>query len=207
VEPLVLVILAVVWVLVLAPPFLRSRRQSSASSTVRSFRSELGSLGRMAPQPEIPHLRVVPSVASGHTPASGLPRPVAFAEPMARPGRPVLASPQMLAKRRSDVLTALAGGTGAIGMLAVVWPSAIAAGLFFLGLGATAVYVYLLTQFAPASPAAIVRQSRISDHRSERPAERTSERGAAPRSRAAEGRGLSDDELWDEFLEYRSAAR
>jgi hypothetical protein len=174
---LVLAILATVWVAVLLPPYLRSRRETSAHNTVRSFRSELGSLGRMAP--EVPHLRAVPSLSS--TSPTGLRSPLAppVNVPITR-ARPTM-SAEYMAKRRNDVLTVLAGVSIAIGVAAVVWPSTLTVALYFAGLAATGAYVYLVRQLAmPVVLAPAVRQ------RADRP---------------------SDDQLWEEFLEYRSAAR
>jgi len=46
---LVVVILAVMWVLVLVPPMLRSRHDGRPSSSISSFRRQLSTLGRTTP--------------------------------------------------------------------------------------------------------------------------------------------------------------
>jgi hypothetical protein len=64
---LVLVILAVMWVVVLVPPLLRSRQDSRPSDSVVSFRRQLSTLQRTGPQ-----LRPVGRVAPGRSGPRGL---------------------------------------------------------------------------------------------------------------------------------------
>jgi len=64
---LVLVILAVMWVVVLVPPLLRSRQDSRPSDSVVSFRRQLSTLQRTGPQ-----LRPVGRVAPSRSGPRGL---------------------------------------------------------------------------------------------------------------------------------------
>jgi hypothetical protein len=50
VTPLVVVILAAMWVLVLVPPLLRSRSDSRPSTSIGSFRQQLATLSRTGPE-------------------------------------------------------------------------------------------------------------------------------------------------------------
>ncbi len=123
----VLILLAVVWAVVLVPPYLRHRGETRPGSSVSSFRQGLDVLGRSAP----------PSLASGpHLP------PVRGAAPLG-PGAP--RGRAAVRKRRRDVLLTLAGVAGFTFLLALAF-----GGMFLLlNLAADAAlagYVYLLVQ-------------------------------------------------------------
>lgn len=121
----VLILLAVVWAVVLVPPFLRSRGEARPGSSVSSFRQGLDVLGRSAP----------PAVSMG----------ASFA-----PVRPALGagSPRGRAavrKRRRDVMFTMAGAAGFTLLLALAF-----GGVFVLAHlavdAALAGYLYLLVQ-------------------------------------------------------------
>ena len=90
-----LVILAVMWVAVLAPPFLRSRAENARGDTVENFNNQLGVLARTSP--------------AGHRA-----RPV---RPRTKPSGPALA--REAAKRRKR--TVLYGLLGAAPTTLVLW--------------------------------------------------------------------------------------
>jgi len=66
VTPLVVVILAAMWVLVLVPPLLRSRSEGRPSTSVGSFRQQLATLSRTGPDPRAARA-LQRSVVSMHT--------------------------------------------------------------------------------------------------------------------------------------------
>ncbi|WCO65943.1 hypothetical protein PO878_15685 [Iamia majanohamensis] len=123
----VLILLAVVWAVVLVPPYLRHRGEARPGSSVTSFRQGLDVLGRSAP----------PSVASGahFTPVRGS-APLGPGAPRGRAA---------VRKRRRDVLLTLAGVAGFTFLLAVAFGGT----AILLNLVADAAlvgYVYLLVQ-------------------------------------------------------------
>ncbi|CAN5673525.1 hypothetical protein BH24ACT4_BH24ACT4_03830 [soil metagenome] len=121
----VLILLAVVWAVVLVPPYLRSRGAARPGSSVSSFRQGLDVLGQSAP----PAVSTSASFAPVRpAPAAGTPR-----------GRPAVR------KRRRDVLFTVAGAAGFTLLLALAF-----GGIFVLAHlavdAALAGYVYLLVQ-------------------------------------------------------------
>lgn len=121
----VLILLAVVWAVVLVPPYLRSRGAARPGSSVSSFRQGLDVLGRSAP----PAVSTAASFAPVRSAAAaGTPRGRGAAR-----------------KRRRDVLFTMAGAAGFTLLLAVAF-----GGVFILAHLAVDValggYVYLLVQ-------------------------------------------------------------
>lgn len=72
---MVVVILALMWVLVLVPPLLRSRSDGRPSSSVVSFRRQLSTLGRANPMPyaRVPARPTPYRAAPGRSPYGGQP--------------------------------------------------------------------------------------------------------------------------------------
>jgi hypothetical protein len=159
VTPLVVVILAAMWVLVLVPPLLRSRTDGRPSASVHSFRRQLSTLGR-----------ATPTMARAGRPYG---RPAAPYRPSARGaasygsttsrssyGQQGRISQRSAAKhRRQSVLLTLAGAaffTGVLafglGMSAMLW--------VHLGIDAALLgYVYLLVSMRKAEEAKAYRSS------------------------------------------------
>jgi hypothetical protein len=74
VTPLIVVILAVAWIVVLAPPLLRSRADGRPSASVGSFRQQLATLSRTAPERRGVRNRSLNTVPTRATGRSGVPR-------------------------------------------------------------------------------------------------------------------------------------
>ena len=90
--PVVLLILVVMWVAVLLPPYLRNRGESRPSSSVSSFRRKLDVLERQAPSSRghvSPYLPVTSTHVHGAQPADG-PLPEGSRHPLTHGGRPRL---------------------------------------------------------------------------------------------------------------------
>lgn len=121
----VLILLAVVWAVVLVPPYMRHRGEARPGSSVSSFRQGLDVLGRSGP----------PAVASGahFAPVRG----------SAGPGTP--RGRAAVRKRRRDVLFTLAGLAGFTFLLAIAF-GGMAIALHLAVDLALAGYVYLLVQ-------------------------------------------------------------
>jgi hypothetical protein len=151
VTPLVVVILAVMWVLVLVPPLLRSRTDGRPSASVHSFRRQLSTLGRAAPN----MARVARPY--GRPPAyRAASRPVAtvYGYGMSRVSQRAAAK-----RRRQSVLLTLVGAAFFTGVLAfgmelrvMVW--------VHLGIDAAVLaYLYLLVSLRKAEEQKAYRHS------------------------------------------------
>jgi Flp pilus assembly protein TadB len=122
VTPLVVVILAVMWVLVLVPPLLRSRTDHRPSSSVRSFNRQLSTLGRANPMAAYARS----PLRSSHRPparaGSRAAMPAFGHQPFARSANPYMnhrMSQRAVAKRRRQtVLLTLAATAFLTGVLA-----------------------------------------------------------------------------------------
>jgi hypothetical protein len=115
----ILILLAIVWAIVLVPPYVRRRAEVRPGSSVMSFRHNLEVLGRAAPGAP---------VRAALPPAPGMPTTRAAAR-----------------KRRRDVLFTLAGAAGFTLLLAIAFGGP--ALLLHLGVDvALGLYVYLLVQ-------------------------------------------------------------
>jgi hypothetical protein len=120
----VLILLAIVWAIVLVPPFVRNRVDARPGSSVTSFRNGLDVLGRATPGA---------GLVGRRSPMSDLPLPGA---PTGRAAA---------RKRRRDVLVALAAAAGFTLLLALAFGGI--AILLHLAVDAIlAGYVYLLVQ-------------------------------------------------------------
>lgn len=154
---MVLVILAVMWVVVLVPPLLRSRQDSRPSDSVVSFRRQLSTLQRTGPQLRsagqaspvravYPAGAVRPRTARPDARPSG--RTTGYGAYGSAPGpaHPVRSLRPSARQRRRNVLFTLATFAGGTLLLAVasgnrtVWYVHIVADVLVLG------YVYLLVQ-------------------------------------------------------------
>lgn len=103
--PLIVVILAVLWIAVLAPPLLRSRTDGRPSSSVAGFRRQLSTLQSSAPT------RPYGARPATAYRASQAPRPARVAQ--------VSHQREMVRRRRQNILLGLTGATlvsGAIGL-------------------------------------------------------------------------------------------
>jgi hypothetical protein len=123
---LVLTMLAVVWAVVLVPPFLRNRRDARPDNSVVSFRAQLSTLERA-------------------TPGTSL-RPMAPTRSGLRPTAPLGMNRSDAKRRRKDVLLGLAAATGFTLLLALVLGSTLAILLFVASAGSFGAYVYALVQ-------------------------------------------------------------
>jgi hypothetical protein len=141
VTPLIVVILAVMWIAVLVPPLLRSRTDGRPSSSIAGFRRQLSTLQSSAP-----------SRSYGARPATAY-RPTAAAL------RPARANQQRLAikRRRQNILVGLAAMfalSGAIGFakgIPLAKTVCLASALLLAG------YVYLLVQIRKNAQARTLR--------------------------------------------------
>lgn len=143
---LVLVILGVMWLLVLLPPFLRSIRDGRPSDSVVSFRRQLTVLERATPG-TAPLRAGGPMVRSGVAPswsAGAYGGPVGVANPSYRR--------RQQAERRRAVLATLAGLTAVSVVLAFVTGAALIEAVAGLACLALAAFVYLLLQRQAAAP-------------------------------------------------------
>lgn len=138
----VLILLAVVWAIVLVPPFVRNRAELRPGSSVSSFRQDLAVIGRT--QPGSTHRAV------GHSLQPISSNPAGAAAPMGAPApaAPIPGTPTGKAaarKRRRDVLFALAATAGFTLLLALAFGGAMV--LLHVAVDAAlAAYVYLLVQ-------------------------------------------------------------
>lgn len=128
----VLILLAVVWAVVLVPPYLRRRGEVHTGSSVSSFRQGLDVLGRSGP-PAVSRQASFAPVRGAAVAGPGTPR-----------GR------SALRKRRRDVLFTLAGLAGFTFLLAVAFGGLailvnLAVDLALVG------YLYLLVQLRKLS--------------------------------------------------------
>lgn len=128
----VLIILAAVWVAVLVPPFVRSRREGRPDNSVVSFRAQLSTLERATPGTSLRNL----------PPGSAT-----------IPGMGMAATPQYLARerksatqRRRDVLTGLLAVSVLSLLLRFFVAGTFTTVLLLLSVAATAAYVYALRQ-------------------------------------------------------------
>jgi len=108
VTQLILVVLAVVWVAVLVPPFLRGRREGRPGDSINSFRRQLNVLERAAPaaRPSFPS-----SVMQRSTPVRVPPR--GYVAPA------TIASRRRARQRRRQVLQVLVGIALLTGTMAI----------------------------------------------------------------------------------------
>jgi hypothetical protein len=120
----VLILLAIVWAIVLVPPFVRNRVESRPGTSVTSFRNGLDVLGRAAPGS---------GLAARRAPMADLPLPGA---PTGRAAA---------RKRRRDVLAALAATAAFTFLLAIAF-GGITILLHLAVDAALAGYVFLLVQ-------------------------------------------------------------
>lgn len=120
----VLILLAIVWAIVLVPPFLRNRAETRPGSSVSSFRNGLDVLGRATPGPSL----VARPALRSDLPLPGAPNGRAAAR-----------------KRRRDVLFVLAG-TAAFTLLLALAFGGLAILLHLAVDVALAGYVFLLVQ-------------------------------------------------------------
>jgi hypothetical protein len=152
VTPLVVVILAGMWVLVLVPPLLRSRTDGRPSASVHSFRRQLSTLGRAAPniaRAGRPYGRPAAPYRSASRPAS-----ISYGYGMSRVSQRAAAK-----RRRQSVLLTLVGAAFFTGVLAfgmdlqvMVW--------VHLGIDAAVLaYVYLLVSLRKAEEQKAYRHS------------------------------------------------
>ncbi len=133
----VLILLAIVWAIVLVPPFVRSRSELRPGSSVSNFRQDLAVIGRTTP-------------GASAAPGSQL-RPPAM--PGARRSAPVGSAPlpgtpsgrAAARKRRRDVLFTLAGVAGFTLLLAVAFGGVMLL-LHLASLAALGGYIFLLVQ-------------------------------------------------------------
>lgn len=129
----VLILLAIVWAVVLVPPFLRNRAEHRPGSSVSSFNRDLAMIGRARPGSPRP-ASVHPTGPSGSS---------ADARAATLPGTP--SGKAAARKRRRDVLFALAGTAGFTLLLALAFGGPMI--LLHLAVDAALVgYLYLLVQ-------------------------------------------------------------
>jgi hypothetical protein len=149
---LVVMILAVMWVLVLVPPLLRSRTDGRPSASISSFRRQLTTLGRAAPAHYARVGRPMARPAAYRPQGYGQRRPgYGYGQPQGYGYGPSRMSQRAAAKRRrQSVLLTLAGLAFFTGVLAfglgiksMVW--------VHLGVDAAVlVYLYLLISMRKA---------------------------------------------------------
>jgi hypothetical protein len=122
VTPLVLVILAMMWVLVLVPPLLRSRSDGRPSASVHSFRRQLSTLGRAAPMSVARVPRAYGRPAGAYRPAPqrspgyGYASPRGYGQGYGGFGR--MSQRAMAKRRRQNVLLTLVGAAFFSGVIA-----------------------------------------------------------------------------------------
>ena len=133
---LVLISLAVVWAVVLVPPFLRKRREGRPGSSVVSFRQQLSTLERATPGTSLSPLPTAPGTGVTGTSFSGT----------QVPGR---MSRSQVVRRRRDVLVGLLGCTAFTFLLAVV-AQGIFVVVFLASAGGLAAYGFALVQIRKA---------------------------------------------------------
>jgi hypothetical protein len=146
----VILILAVLWVAVLAPPVIRSRREHRRSDSIGDFNYQLGVLGKANGQPST---RRMPRAASLSGPMRVAPIGPAYTPPtrrprVASPGRAPKAPAQMTPaqRRRRDVLLALGAVVIVTFLLALVAGSMLLWSVQLLADALIVTYIVLLVQ-------------------------------------------------------------
>lgn len=127
-KPLVLVILAVMWLVVLLPPFLRSVRDGRPSDSVTSFRRQLTVLERTAPGSPVSRAPL------------GNPAPVSTRARLSYERR-------RAQERRRNLLFGLVGASAVFTLLGLVTGARLLLGLGGVSLLLLAGYVWLLLQW------------------------------------------------------------
>jgi len=187
VTPLVLVILAVMWVLVLVPPLLRSRTDGRPSNSISSFQRQLRTLQRTGGYPtrgSVTYLRgpaqarrpVQPGPARydeddwyddhrGYQPARGAyPRPQAGrsqapgVQPVRAPGA-MAAQRELVRRRRQNILFTLVGTAFLSSVLGFGMGVSVMVWVCVGSLVALALYVLLLVQTRRAAELRAYRSS------------------------------------------------
>jgi hypothetical protein len=162
VTPLVVLILALLWIAVLAPPLLRSRADGRPSASVSSFRRQLSSLQRTAPlsgvrinQPRSAVRIGQGAYHLGHTRAHA---GQAFARSQSSAQRQAAARRAAQRRRRQNVLAALVGL--ALFTAAVGFGLQVRAAMFvhFVVDLALLGYIYLLVQIRRTEDEKAMRQ-------------------------------------------------
>ncbi len=128
-KPLVLVILAVMWLVVLLPPFLRSVRDGRPSDSVTSFRRQLTVLERTAPG----------------TPVSRA--PLGVSGPAVSTRARLSYERRRAQERRRNLLFGLVGSSAVFTLLGLVTGARLLLGLGGVSLLLLAGYVWLLLQW------------------------------------------------------------
>ncbi len=146
----VILILAVLWVAVLAPPVIRSRREHRRSDSIGDFNYQLGVLGKANGQPS---KRRTPRAASLSGPMRVAPIGPAYTPPtrrprVASPGHAPKAPAQMTPaqRRRRDVLLALGAVVIVTFLLALVAGSMLLWSVQLLADALIVTYIVLLVQ-------------------------------------------------------------
>ena len=150
----VILILAVLWVAVLAPPVIRSRREHRRSDSIGDFNYQLGVLGKANGQPS---KRRTPRAASLSGPMRVAPIGPAYTPPtrrprVASPGRakaPAQMTPAQMTpaqRRRRDVLLALGAVVIVTFLLALVAGSMLLWSVQLLADALIVTYIVLLVQ-------------------------------------------------------------
>ncbi len=161
---IVLIVVAAAWVAVLAPPLLRGRQDSRASSSVVDFRRQLSTLQRSAPMRGTPPMRAMarplaPSPTRGYDMPRGYDVPHGAGDPSASRRRPSShrghhrhdptrsgRRPVGIRQRRQNVIMALSMSTAGSAFIAFTTKSDFFVYLFVfsaMGLGG---YCYKLSQ-------------------------------------------------------------
>lgn len=158
--PLVVLILALLWIAVLAPPLLRSRADGRPSASVSSFRRQLSSLQRTAPLSgvRINQPRSAVRVAPGQYSLGGHRTGTATMPRQTSGQRQLAARRAAQRRRRQNVLAALVGlalFTAALGFGLKIQAAVIAHVVVDFCLAA---YLYLLVQLRRAEDEKAMRQ-------------------------------------------------
>lgn len=160
--PLVVLILALLWIAVLAPPLLRSRADGRPASSVSSFRRQLSSLQRTAPLSGVrinqPRSAVRIGQGAYHLSHGRAHTAQAFARSQSSAQRQAAARRAAQRRRRQNVLAALVGlalFTAAVGFGLQVRAAMFAHFVIDLALLG---YIYLLVQIRRAEDEKAMRQ-------------------------------------------------
>lgn len=134
---LVLILLAVVWVAVLVPPFVRNRRDARPDNSVVSFRAQLSTLERATPGTSLRSVSTASfapsaSAVSGHS-------------------RSRSAHQINVKRRRREVLVALLVATGFTFLLLVIVGGGLVTMMFLVSAGGLGAYVFALRQLQARS--------------------------------------------------------